>query len=80
MESLDSVNILSLLYSINEYESSIKQFTYQINEVKDIDWGRDFLLKAKSLDSAIKEKAPTEYPYKGTLTLYTNRFVNLFKY
>lgn len=77
---LESVNTLSLLYSINDYEFSIKQFTNQINEAKTMDWGRDFLLKAESLESAIKDKLPAEYPSKGTLTLYTNRFVNLFKY
>ncbi len=77
---LESVIILSLLYNINEYESSIKQFTDQINEIENMDRGRDFLLKAQSIEYAMKENVPTEYPCKGTLTFYTNRIVNLFKY
>lgn len=76
---LESVDTFSLLYRIEFYQASLKDFKDQINIAKDMDWGKDFLLKLESIEMDIREKIPSNPPSKGILTEYTERILTFFR-
>lgn len=76
---LDFFNMQSLLFRVESYNSQILFYSESLKEVGLMEWGEDFLKKLQNLENEIFEKVPSEYPRKGVLTDYSERFVNLFK-
>jgi hypothetical protein len=76
---LDFANAQSLLSRIEDYNLCVKQVSEAIQEAGLMEWGEDFIKRVQEIEKDILEKLPSEFPTKGVLTDYSERFVKLFR-
>jgi len=76
---LDYVNVHSLLSRMEDYNLCVEQIWEALQQAERMEWGEDFFKRLQGIDKDIAEKLPSEFPTKGVLTDYSERFVKYFR-
>lgn len=73
------MNTHSLLCRIEDYNLCVEELSSAIEQASEMEWSEDFVKRLQEIEKNITQDLPPEFPTKGVLTDYSERFVKAFR-